>query len=230
MRVRSAACHFCCWKVCAFFFFFLLKYATHCDKPPLVHPDLVEHTIPSLLSPPCACLALRVSSLSAPIGAPLAWALLSVKGVGKDVVDSPCSGRTDSIYDSEPDFSYMSVDVDGNYCSCVPRESFQPRQILDLLIFSDGWIPRTCLSTTAWLALRAVAPYEASSHCSSFCTRRGATGTDHFSGCAAGTDPHGWRPGRVGSRGPRCWQHELLPASEHRLLPSFDISEKTSES
>ena len=72
---------------------------------------------------------------------------------GRSWSDSPCSGRTDSIYDSEVDFSYLN-DIDGNYC--LPRESFQSRQILDLLIFSDGWSPRT-----TWLAVRAVGPYEA---------------------------------------------------------------------
>ena len=49
----------------------------------------------------------------------------------------------------------------GNYCLCVPRSSCQSRQWLDELIFSDGWIPRTCLDGSAWLMVRAVAPYEA---------------------------------------------------------------------
>ena len=55
----------------------------------------------------------------------------------------------------------LNVGSDGNYCPCVPSKSFQPRQILDLLIFSGGWIPRTCLSRTAWLLVRAEAPCEA---------------------------------------------------------------------
>ena len=55
----------------------------------------------------------------------------------------------------------LNVGSDGNYCPCVPSKSFQPRQILDLLIFFGGWIPRTCLSRTAWLLVRAEAPYEA---------------------------------------------------------------------
>ena len=53
------------------------------------------------------------------------------------------------------------MDADGKCCSCVPRESFQPRLMLDQLIFFDGWIARACLNRTAWLTVRAVAPYEA---------------------------------------------------------------------
>ena len=48
--------------------------------------------------------------------------------------------------------------MDGNYCPGVPRDSFQPRQILDLFIFSDGWIPRKWVSRTTWLAVRDVNP------------------------------------------------------------------------
>ena len=61
-------------------------------------------------------------------------------------------------------------------------ESFQPRQMLDQLIFSDGWIARTCLNKTAWLTVRAVVlTKQASCPCLSFCEKRVATGTSHFS-------------------------------------------------
>ena len=43
---------------------------------------------------------------------------------GRD--DSPCSGRTDSIYDSEPDLWEPRLDVDGDQCNlcleCIPRK------------------------------------------------------------------------------------------------------------
>ena len=72
--------------------------------------------------------------------------------------DSPCSGRTDSICDSEPDVSHLNEDVEGNYCFLGMSGSFQPPQ---MLIFSQGWIPKTCLSRHTWLAVRALASYEA---------------------------------------------------------------------
>ena len=34
--------------------------------------------------------------------------------------DSPCSGRTDGIYDSKPDLWKLNLDVDGDYCPRVP--------------------------------------------------------------------------------------------------------------
>ena len=47
--------------------------------------------------------------------------------------DNSGSGRTDSIYDSEPDLSYLNEDG--------VSETFQPRQMLEQLIFSDAWFP-----------------------------------------------------------------------------------------
>ena len=41
-------------------------------------------------------------------------------------------------------------------------ETIVPSTTLARLIFSDGWMPRTCFNRSAWLMVRAVAPYEAS--------------------------------------------------------------------
>ena len=64
--------------------------------------------------------------------------------------------RTDSIYDLEQDLRFMDLDCvreqlpqcPGDYCFSDVN-------------FYDGWIPRTCLSRSAWLMVRAVAPNEA---------------------------------------------------------------------
>ena len=90
---------------------------------------------------------------------PVRWRLGELRGIEHG--HKAPSGRTDTICDSELDLFYLYVDVDGHYCSCAPGESFQPRQILDQLTFSDGWIPRMCFRRNAWLAVRAVAPHEA---------------------------------------------------------------------
>ena len=40
--------------------------------------------------------------------------------------DSPCSGRTDSIYDSDPDLCKWDLDVAGDYRPYVPKPLLQP--------------------------------------------------------------------------------------------------------
>ena len=108
------------------------------------------------------------------------------KGADKnDMADSPCSGRTDSIYDSGPDLSFLDLDV-RELCPCSPRLSCQSRQLLDGLIFSDGWLDGLIFSAgSAQLMARAVAPHEAGTSCRLLYHKNA---TISASGCAAGTD------------------------------------------
>ena len=81
---------------------------------------------------------------------PVLWVLTEVPR-NEDRADSPCSERAD--------LWKWDLAVAGNCCHYV-RSSFQAQQMLDGLICTDGWIPRTCFERSAWLMVRAVVPYE----------------------------------------------------------------------
>ena len=87
--------------------------------------------------------------------------------------DSPCSGRTDSTYDSEPDLSSLSLDVDGNCCSSLPIRIVSAATFASTSRFSPmAGSLEACLSRTAWLTvrLRSRYPFEAGISC---CLKRG---------------------------------------------------------
>ena len=94
--------------------------------------------------------------------------------------DSPCSGRTNSIYDSEPDF--WKWDLARNFCPHVhgpesqPAVPSQPRLLLRELIFahSHPTDPRRSLrgsplTKSDWLSLRRVAHRVCHHHGSGHC-------------------------------------------------------------
>ena len=128
-----------------------------------VHP--ASRLVPSrqlrLLGRMCPASGLHLLPLQ-----PVRWRLSEMSWKrNRAWLDSPGLGRIASTTRGRTSFTgtWMCTET---AALCVPKwwqtsESFQPRQMLNQLIFSDGWIPRTCLSRTVWLALRAVAPHEA---------------------------------------------------------------------
>ena len=129
----------------------------------------------------CVCEQLKAverSSARWPLSAPV---LLSDSRRRPDQVpwygslgraDSPCSGRTDSIYDSEPDLWKWDLDTTGDCCPRAPRPvpqsavQFRPRLLLrELLLAHSPSDPRRSirgspLTKSDWLSLKGVAHTE----------------------------------------------------------------------
>ena len=107
--------------------------------------------------------AARTSQLR---GAPLGASVPASTGAHRRIegrADSSCSGRTDSICDSEPDLWKLDLDVAGNYCPRVPEPkpqpavSFPPRLLRELILTHSPSDPRRSKRgspLTKWLSLR----------------------------------------------------------------------------